>query len=107
MHSILLFAATATPTPSPAPITADAAQSIGPGFIGFVFTAAVAILTILLIRDMTRRIRRVRYAGEAEMRQAQLVERGTALRTDDELAPGPVSSRAPGEDTEPKDTEAR
>lgn len=107
MHSILLFAATATPSPSPAPINADAAQSIGPGFIGFVFTAAVAILTIFLIRDMTRRIRRVRYSGEAELRQAQLVERGAELRSGDELAPGPASSQAPGDEAEPKDTEAR
>lgn len=105
----MLFAATATPSPSPAPVNVDAAQSIGPGFIGFVFTAAVAILTILLIRDMTRRIRRVRYSGEAEQRQAQLVERGAELRgdDDDELAPGPNSSQAPGEDPEPKGPDAR
>ncbi|WP_417217075.1 hypothetical protein [Arthrobacter sp.] len=61
---------------APAVPTGDAAREIGPGFAGFVATAAMVIVVIFLIRDMSRRIRRVRYAGTAEERQAELVERG-------------------------------
>lgn len=48
----------------------------GPGFLGFVFTALLAIAAIFLIRDMIRRVRRVRYTSEAEARQERLVSRG-------------------------------
>lgn len=51
----------------------------GPGFLGFVFTALMAIAAIFLIRDMVRRIRRVRYTSEAEARQERLVTRGQNL----------------------------
>lgn len=67
--------------------TEDAAREIGPGFAGFVATAAMVIVVIFLIRDMARRIRRVRYTGEAEQRQADLVERGRAAAGDDEALP--------------------
>ncbi|WP_431711338.1 hypothetical protein [Glutamicibacter uratoxydans] len=48
----------------------------GPGFLGFVFTALLVIAGIFLIRDMVRRVRRVRYTSEAEARQERLVTRG-------------------------------
>ncbi|WP_146111914.1 hypothetical protein [Arthrobacter sp. MYb227] len=71
-------------SPSPIPeISEDAARSIGPGFVGFVATAALVIVTIFIIRDMTRRIRRVRYQGEAEARQQELVERGKDIQPDE------------------------
>lgn len=68
---------------APAVPTGDAAREIGPGFAGFVATAAMVIVVIFLIRDMTRRIRRVRYAGTAEERQAELVERGRERQEQD------------------------
>jgi hypothetical protein len=37
---------------------------VTPGVIGFVVTLVVALGTILLIIDMMRRVRRVRYRGE-------------------------------------------
>ncbi|MCU1514610.1 MAG: hypothetical protein JWO10_1700 [Microbacteriaceae bacterium] len=39
-------------------------NSVTPTWVGFAATFGVAIVTILIIIDMTRRIRRVRYRGE-------------------------------------------
>lgn len=51
----------AAATPTPAPLDED---TVTPGWIGFVVIFALTILTVLLIIDMTRRIRRVRYREE-------------------------------------------
>ena len=56
-----LFDLLAAATPTPAPLDED---TVTPGWIGFVVIFALAILTVLLIIDMTRRIRRVRYREE-------------------------------------------
>jgi TRAP-type C4-dicarboxylate transport system permease small subunit len=53
------------------------AELVTPTWVGFAITFAMAIATVLLIVDMTRRIRRVRYRAEirekleAEQRDAQ------------------------------------
>ncbi|KRO40099.1 MAG: hypothetical protein QNL53_02510 [Microbacteriaceae bacterium] len=39
-------------------------NSVTPGVLGFVFTFALAVAVILLIIDMVRRVRRVRYRSE-------------------------------------------
>ena len=57
----LYWIAAATPTPSPTPFDDD---TVTPGWIGFVFIFAIAVITVFLIIDMTRRIRRVRYRSE-------------------------------------------
>jgi hypothetical protein len=63
MKSLLLAA---TPTPS-----ADPAQTFySPGTLGFIFTFAMAALAILLIFDMVRRMRRVRYRAEIKAKLA-------------------------------------
>lgn len=54
----------ADPTPAPT----DAANDAGPGVWAFVVTAAVAVAVILLIIDMVRRMRRVRYREEVAAR---------------------------------------
>lgn len=87
---------------APATPTGDAAREIGPGFLGFVFTAFIAIAAILLLKDMTRRIRRVRYEAEATTRQRELVERGERDRAesglyDDDDASRPASGSDSGE----------
>lgn len=51
----------ATATPTPVPFDED---SVTPGWIGFAFIFAIALATVFLIIDMTRRIRRVRYRSE-------------------------------------------
>jgi TRAP-type C4-dicarboxylate transport system permease small subunit len=55
----LIFAA--TPTPSPTYVGDDA---VTPGWIGFIAIFAIALITVFLVLDMTRRIRRVRYREE-------------------------------------------
>lgn len=51
----------ATPTPSATPLDED---TVTPGWIGFVFIFGLALITVFLIIDMTRRVRRVRYREE-------------------------------------------
>ena len=67
MHHLLL-ALSATPSPLPTPglregITED---QITPGLWGFIMTAFFVLATTLLIVDMVRRIRRVRYRAQVE-----------------------------------------
>ncbi|GAA1119544.1 hypothetical protein [Arthrobacter flavus] len=38
-------------------------SQVTPGLLGFVFTLVMVIVVIFLIRDMSKRIRRVRYQG--------------------------------------------
>lgn len=99
----LLSSLVVSASSAPAVPTGDAAREIGPGFAGFVATAAVVIVVIFLIRDMTRRIRRVRYAGTAEERQAELVERGRERHAESEAFP----PAAPPEDGAPQSGDTR
>ena len=57
--TLIYWLATATPTPPPFD-----EESVTPGWLGFAFIFALAVVTVLLIIDMTRRIRRVRYRSE-------------------------------------------
>ncbi len=57
----LLAAATPTPTPSGAPFDES---TVTPGWIGFIAVFLIAVATVFLILDMTKRIRRVRYRAE-------------------------------------------
>ncbi len=61
------------------PIEVDP-NSVTPGVEGFIAIAVVTVLAILLIIDMSRRVRRVRYRGE--VRERLEAERAAAL--DDE-----------------------
>ena len=68
MHSLILLAAS-TPPPSPTVPTLRAGLSddqIGPGFLGFLAMAFIAVIMFFLIRDMVKRIRRVRYRAQVE-----------------------------------------
>ena len=62
-------ATTATPTPAP---TAPGVEPdlVTPGVIGFAVTAVFIVIVILLVVDMTKRMRRVRYRAEARERIA-------------------------------------
>ena len=64
----ILAVADPTPTPAPAPAYTGDPNLISPGIAGFLVTAFVAVATVLLIIDMTRRIRRVRYRAEVRER---------------------------------------
>jgi hypothetical protein len=67
VHSLLLRLAT-TPTPLPTPTLRDgiSEDQVTPGLLGFVMTAFFVVATALLIVDMVRRIRRVRYRAQVE-----------------------------------------
>lgn len=51
-------------TPMPTPTMTVDPESVTPGFVGFAAIVVVLIAVILLIWDMNRRIRRVRYREE-------------------------------------------
>lgn len=80
-----LLALDATPTPIPE-FTGDA-DAVTPGVIGFVAIFLIAVATVLLILDMTRRVRRVRY--REEIRERLEAEAGGDA--------GPAPTRAPGD----------
>ncbi len=71
IRTILFLAA----TPSPKPFDEN---TVTPGWVGFVITFAIGVITILLVVDMTRRLRRARYRGE--IRQQLEAERAEADR---------------------------
>lgn len=69
--TLLHFALSATAwlaAPSPNPTQEFDENMVTPGVVGFAITFLIAAITIVLIVDMTRRIRRVRYRGEARDR---------------------------------------
>lgn len=51
-------------TPSPTPTGGPSDDQVTPGIIGFVVTFLIAVAAVLLILDMVRRVRRVRYRSE-------------------------------------------
>jgi len=62
---------TSTSEPTPAPVAPGVEPDlVTPGVIGFAFTAVFIVIVILLVIDMTKRMRRVRYRSEARERIA-------------------------------------
>lgn len=86
MHHLLIALATA-PAPSPTPSLRPglSEDQVTPGMWGFIMTAFFVLATTLLIVDMVRRIRRVRYRAQVEE------ERMAALSA------GEQESETPGE----------
>ena len=66
----LLIALTSTPGPDGTLRPGLTEDQITPGTWGFLLTAFVVVLTILLIVDMVRRLRRVRYRAQVEEQRA-------------------------------------
>ncbi|WP_420363904.1 hypothetical protein AABM26_06255 [Curtobacterium aetherium] len=90
----------ATPSPSPSGVPD---VDVTPGVAGFVAIALVAVVTILLVVDMTRRIRRTRYRAEVRERlEAEVAgDRADAPAADGTTAGAPVTdepSRRAAED---------
>lgn len=58
------------PNPVDGPVTPPGfdPNTVTPGVVGFIAIALVAIASIFLLVDMSRRIRRVRYRGEVRER---------------------------------------
>lgn len=76
---VIVWLADPSPSPIPGEFTGDE-SAVTPGVIGFVATFFIAAATILLILDMTRRVRRVRYRAEAQEKLAAEAAEGAAVR---------------------------
>jgi hypothetical protein len=75
VHSLLLaLATTPAPTPTPSLRPGLSQDQVTPGLLGFLLTAFIVVLTALLIVDMVRRIRRVRYRAQVEEERAAAAE---------------------------------
>jgi len=74
---LILALATAPPSDSPTVQPGLDPTQVGPGFAGFLVTFGVVAVMFFVIRDMVKRIRRVRYRGQVE--EAAAAER-EALR---------------------------
>lgn len=65
MHPLILLAATPSPSPTIPSLRAGLSDDqIGPGFLGFLAMAFIVAIMFFLIRDMVKRIRRVRYRAQ-------------------------------------------
>ncbi len=88
MHSLLIaLATTPAPTPTPSLRPGLSEDQVTPGLLGFLLTAFIVVLTAMLIVDMVRRIRRVRYRAQVEEERAAAAADGS----------GPASADTPGD----------
>jgi hypothetical protein len=85
--------ANAAPSPSPSPsgfgVFMGDEDLVTPGVVGFIVTFLVALTTVFLIVDMTRRVRRTRYRGEVRERleaEAAAAAAGQPARADGDPA---------------------
>jgi hypothetical protein len=108
---VVLRLAAAVTTPSPTPTAEFDPDTVSPGPIGFIAIFFVAVVVLLLMVDMTRRIRRTRYREEirgrleAEKLEADLARDAAPER--DRRAPGAPAADADGTrgDAAPEDPE--
>ncbi|WP_246165495.1 hypothetical protein [Arthrobacter yangruifuii] len=84
MNFLYSLATAVTPAPDETLAPGVAAEDVTPGLLGFLFTLFMVIAIILLIRDMTKRIRRVRYREQvlAEQEAADREASGTEAEPD-------------------------
>ena len=73
VSQVTIWLADPTPSPTPGEFTGDE-NAVTPGVIGFVATFFIAAMTVLLLVDMTRRVRRVRYRAEVQEKLAAEAE---------------------------------
>lgn len=82
MLILLQRALAAVPTPSPSPSAELDESRITPGLPGFLVIGAITLITVLLILDMTRRVRRTRYRAEVrEQLELEQIAEGTDGRS--------------------------
>lgn len=78
------------PTPSPVPSSGVDADLVTPGVWGFAITFALVIAVVLLIIDMTRRIRRVNYRAQVREQLASEALAAEAAALADEPPQNPA-----------------
>nr|WP_243399677.1 hypothetical protein [Arthrobacter glacialis] len=67
VHTLILLATTDPAVPTPGGLRPGLTEDqITPGLLGFVVTFSIVIVMFFLIRDMVKRIRRVRYRAQVE-----------------------------------------
>lgn len=82
----MLTVLASSPAPSPSLRPGLTEDQVTPGLLGFLLTAFIVVLTALLIVDMVRRIRRVRYRAQVEEERLAAAEAADIAR--DEAADG-------------------
>ncbi|MET1021586.1 MAG: hypothetical protein ABWX69_05230 [Arthrobacter sp.] len=95
MQSLLIALAT-TPAPAPSPSLREglSQDQVTPGLLGFLLTAFIVVLTALLIVDMVRRIRRVRYRAQVEEERAAAADAATTNDAPRATGAGPRTTGA-------------
>jgi hypothetical protein len=78
----LIIALATSPAPSPSLRPGLSQDQVTPGLLGFLLTAFIVVLTALLIVDMVRRIRRVRYRAQVEEERQAAAEAADIARDD-------------------------
>jgi hypothetical protein len=88
LHALLPLAA---PSPTPFPDYTGNPDLITPGVFGFIAIFVVALATVFLLVDMTRRIRRSRYREEVRIKlEAEQAEAEAAEAKAKRRKSGPV-----------------
>ncbi len=71
-YDVLARVLAVTPTPSPSlPAQAPDPDSVTPGLLGFLVVFVLALVTWLLLRNLTGRLRRMRYREEQRLASEQ------------------------------------
>lgn len=78
---LMMFSTVQAVTPTPSPSPAFDENAVTPGVVGFVVIFAIALVVVLLVFDMTRRIRRVNYRAQI---QEELDAESRAASDDDD-----------------------
>jgi len=100
----ILWMATPSPEPTIYPEFEGDPNAVTPGVIGFLATLFIALATLLIIMDMNRRVRRVRYrelAQEAIREEEALADEqalGGASATEVDTDPAAADDTAAAED---------
>ncbi|MFQ4147768.1 hypothetical protein AAGW05_03580 [Arthrobacter sp. LAPM80] len=98
MLTLILNAATDPAVPTQPGLRPGLTEDqITPGLLGFVVTFSIVVIMFFLIRDMVKRIRRVRYRAQVEETRAggshgPTEHMGIPIMTDEVAAPVPESS---------------
>jgi hypothetical protein len=87
-HFLLALTTTPTPLPTPGLREGISEDQITPGLWGFIMTAFFVLATTLLIVDMVRRIRRVRYRAQVEEERQAAAEAADIEAADGHDGPG-------------------
>lgn len=67
MHTLILLAATDPAIPTQPGLRPGLTEDqVTPGLLGFIITFSIVVIMFFLIRDMMKRIRRVRYRTQVE-----------------------------------------